>query len=76
VTDAQVRARVVNLAAAGSGNRWWAEHRAARSVDLIYGMLVGDAGLFCHAFFGWKKTPAQRARLRRLWARAQRIATA
>ena len=72
-TDQQVRARVVNYAAAGSGDRQWAERVAARCVDLIYQFLAGDAGLFGHAFFGWRRTKTQAQRLRRLRARALRI---
>lgn len=75
-TDQQVRARVVSYAAAGSGDREWAERVAARCADLTYQFLAGDAGLFCKAFFGWRKTKAEAQRLRRLWARARRISEA
>lgn len=72
-SDQDVRSRARNLALAGSGSEEVAE-RAARSPDQIYQILAGDAGLFGKAFFGHRATRSERAKLRRLWARAQRIA--
>lgn len=42
------------------------------SPDDRYRLLAARAGLYGHAFYGWRTTPAQRATLRRLWRRARR----
>lgn len=42
--------------------------------DSIYERLVCEAKLYGHAFFGWKKTKAQREKLARLWRKALRDA--
>lgn len=74
--DVEARERAVTIAAAGSMDPVWASRVASKSPDLIYKLLVCDAGLFGKAYFGWKKTAAERRRLDRLWKRAQRIAAA
>lgn len=75
MTDAEVRARAENIATAGSHSKEVGE-KAVRCADWIYQLLVGDAGLFGKAFFGHRKTPAERSKLARLWKRAVRIAEA
>lgn len=75
MTDDQVRARVANIAAAGSHSKE-VEEKARSCADLIYQTLAGDAALYGKAFFGHRKTPAERSKLNRLWRRAQRIAEA